>query len=550
MELDRIAKILRSDDAIMRTDIKELLTEYQAKGGDLQEILPVLLDKFQGIPIYIDKVAQLLQFSDINPSLEIERHVKQSVLQLLVESKQSLIDMDKYFFRNEALPKSLEIIFTNEMWISTIIEITQNLQKNGKEIPLFISYCINRICKIHPEKITALPSCFIEYQAYSAVLRSLLSRLPTNPSLKEIFIDIVCTDDLTFGHVAILCHFLKDPSIVFEITNRCESRKRDPKLLKTFMLRMDHCDDNAIVVLAGGQDFTSKNVLSLQQDNSETSEYFKRLVFAKIKDKILSPQSRTLIPSIVDLMTSLSPGIEFDENTKEYICNAFLDMKKRPWDSQMLSNACYALQSEFCADIYLDEVLRQISRAESHTQFINQTNSDLFPFDQHKLTMQTLIICEIAYNYPNKCNQIVTSIMGTFNKTNENIVGEQCCIIIKYVIMLGYVVEVLLHFSEIGAMKTANQPAFRRIIFDFIFNMEPPYSNEFLSALAQCLQDERIITLVVPKEARTVLKVHRDSMKLFMDLIKNADLDNRDDLDMVVFYQQIKSKMEDYLGYR
>lgn len=538
--LSHLEEIINSRDAVMRPDIKDVLLEYEAKGGDVQQIISKMLNNFQGIPIFIDVAAQVLSILEMDPREEVERQIKKTVLGLFVNnpnSKQDISEIDKYFFQRETPPKLMEIIFKNRMWISAIVEITQNLKKEKKDIPLFFSYCINKICMKFPECVKVLPRCYIEYSAYAKVLQSILERMKTDKTLKHNLIDIFCTDDLTIGHAAVLCNSLNDPSIIFEIAEA--SKAIDMNLFNLFMLKMDNYDDNTISSLIRSKEYDLQMIKSLQE-NLKPSCYSKQLINNKIKTKLFGQNDKEYLDAAINLLISMSND-NVDENEKEFIINTINNFIKSNWDSQMLSNACYAIKKEFFADILLDKVLEQIDKKPKHIKYKNQqSNSSVFPFDQSELCVQTLILCEIAFNYPKKCTYIINNISNVFNKTSDDVIGNQCHIVLIYLIMIGFVVDVLnsLKSSEVSHIK------YRRLILDFLFSTKPPYSDEFIEALANYLNDEKIIqTLLIPKN---VLANNIPRMKQFLTFIESADIDI--DKPYYDFYTDISERLQSHIS--
>jgi hypothetical protein len=177
--------VLRSTDAIMRPDIKDLLCQYAALGGDLPAICGTLVEAYRGFPHLIDVVASVLeQFSD-SPRSEIESQVENSLVELFKPD-----EMDAVFLKSDSPPKWVRSMIDNPVWASGILRLAGEHPKS-----FFIAYFLNSLAIRHPERVKFLPPGLVTYQSYSSVWMSLVQRLALDKSLRSELFRLITTDD-------------------------------------------------------------------------------------------------------------------------------------------------------------------------------------------------------------------------------------------------------------------------------------------------------------------------------------------------------------------
>lgn len=510
--LEELEKILFESDAIMRPDIFDQLSEYIQKGGNIEKISRILMQHYRGIPNMINIISNILKdVVHVDSDEIIKQQVRNSMLELFKIDK-----MDDLLLSKKKIPKEFKIMFQNPFWIDTILTLSQ---KSDYSQSLFIAYCVNKICKSHPEKITSLPPFYISYSSYLNVLQHILSQIKErhDPSLVEILIKIVSTDDLTLTHAALAFHGLSQEALGKLRDKLKESKKKD--LFNKITFSMDPSCDMQLSDLIIGQ--ANLRISDLQRISKldNISFQMKTLLIQKISEVLKDNNNtdKTLTAAIDCLIKVTEQNINDDDH--EFIFRAFENVHQSSYLIEDMSEILYAVKFPYFNDILKEIAINQLS---SHFEKVNDTG----------LSPQSQIICEYAYQYRTKISGLAVSLMKAFkkNESNESLFKE-FFYIFTYIVKLGYSKDILKQYSEMiySEIKQRNSKLIRadlhREFIKSLINLKFPNKTQspsvchFIEAMTILFDNPNILNLILPESSVNMLSMYKRYISQLRDFL-------------------------------
>lgn len=520
-------------DAIMRPDISNQLSIYVKKGGNVEMITRVLMEHYRGVPNMINVIAGILKdVLHVNPQEIIKHQVQNSAISIFKKYK-----MDNLLLTQEKVPKEFKIMFQDPFWVDTIISLSQNSDYSQS---FFIAYCMNKICKSHPEKIKSLPPLYISYKSFQNVMQYILSKMKTEPS-NELFntlIKIISTDDLTLIHSALIFHDLPQEAQI-KITNKLSEDSRN--IFKKINLNMDPACDMQLTNIITRPNKLRVSDLQFISGLEEITPHMKSMIIKKITDVLTDRNSNEqLNNAAIDCLLKIT-GQKVSEDDRYFIGKCFENIYKSIFQqTENLSTILYSVKFPYLNDIIKEIIIRQIGPSMEEPDKIGQSP-------------QSLILREIAYRFKEKIPGIVNSLIKAFeiNNSGNNFeyLSNEIFDIFIFLVRLGYSKIVLKKYSDMmnNDMKS---PHLHRTFFMKIIKLPIPNNYHlpavcnFIEGVTYLFNNPNILNKVVPESSANMLSTIKNNLpdlKRFVNRIPD-DINISQDAKEAIYF--VRSKID------
>lgn len=505
---------LFESDAIMRPDIVDQLSVYIKNGGNTELITQVLMQHYRGIPNMINIISKILKdVAHIDSQEIIKQQIKDTTISIF-----KMYKMDNLLLTREKIPKEFKIMFKDDFWVDTIITLSENKDYSKS---MFIAYCMNKICKYHPEKIKSLPPFYISYNSFQNVMQCILKKMKDHPdpALVDSLIKIISTDDLTLTHSALIFHDLPSEGLI-KIAEKLNDSKRN--LFDKIKFANGSEEDNELSKIITKNANLRISELNSISELEDISPHMITLIVQKIsKDLRESGSSEASRKAEINCLLKIT-GQTLNDTERDYIYHTFDCIYESTTKlKRNLGEVLQAVRFPFINDIIKDIVIDQI-------------NPNMSPPSKYEQSPQSNIICEIAYHFrdkiPGMVDSLVNAIKSNNSRGNVEFLYNEIFSIFKYFIRLGYSKEVLRRYSKMMTSDMKSPHVHRKFVLDlfqlkFPNDFHIPAVCRFVEAMTYLFDNKCILDKIIPESStdflknRTIFKDILTELKKFLDKI-------------------------------
>ena len=482
-QIKQMDKIFELNDSIMRPDIIDILRKYSKNGGDIQKASQALVQKYQGYPNMISIIWKILEKNGIQPQEIINTQINQSLKQLF-----QVDEMNKLIMNNQKVPKWVNVMLHDPFWYNALFDLAK--ENRGS---YFLSYCINKICQYHPERITWLPPHFTSFNSFKNVVQAILKEMNDSNNIEKSidkFITIISTDDMTLFYAALIFKKFSNNTISM-ISKRLGSKE---KFFNKILLALDGCDETVSTFLSSDAKITKEEISQISSLNN-ISAHLSELIIQKISNSVKKIKDQELIEACVKCLLKLTKT-ELDDNQLYIAVNAFsFSLNSETRDEEKLNYVIQTIQIKcfvnILADIYIDQI------SDSYRQGGGSGNSP-----------QACVLCEIAYFYPDKIQRLIKPLISKIQTARNSEALSEIFYVMKYFISLGFSKPTLKEYSKSFTGKITKYPADHREFLKTLFQVGKKFKNYnkaevvFIDATSYIFSNEDLTSFLLPSGTR------------------------------------------------
>ena len=467
-----ILEELQRPDAILRSDIKDLISEYLSSGQDLGGLMSILLERYHGYPHMIDIVGRLFTEFSLDPNEKITRAIQEKVMDAL-QVNRGLEKLDKLLEQPEP-PFWLKSMLESDLWVDIIVRLPSQVKHRSP----FLWFCLNRIAKEKPWKVAReVPPGCLQYDSYIAVLRSLVDDIGKGRRPISDFVRLITTDDLAICHAATVCHKMTRENklkAVYDIDSMIRHRSRRAScIFRDMILTLDEIQPAVRRALVNDEKLTHELMREVAK-KARDSPFVNYLISTKIKSDMFSnaPADDQVIRSAVEFLVNVSDE-QISEEDQKFMVEAvklIKSMRHLTQDKNNMAIVMRALRKRCFVDAWITKGLEELKKGCERGSFTLQMFRGVLYWHEHLRGPVAECIFESLRDTPNL---------------------EVLFDLLLYIMKLGYSVQILKKFS---AFISANEqmierkPADIRCFFSRLLDaISPPFTSEFVEALVECM---------------------------------------------------------------
>ncbi|KAH0785980.1 hypothetical protein GPJ56_010114 [Histomonas meleagridis] len=352
----------------------------------------------------------------------------------------------------------------------------------------FLNHSFEKICISTPHLVKRFPPCTANFEAFISVLRTcimLANSVESNSQNLEKIISILICDDLTVFFTAQHIDRNNNLPLIHIIQKSLSDQPALHRLFQNSLLRLEGCLDEDISILFHNDLITPESIDRLVQIPNP-SAYLQELILFRLESDLFNPKLpeptlRKLIESLVCL-TNSDANLEFIMIAANYIKIWKVDL------AVYLTHVTYSIQFHFFSEALISKLRYFVVKGTNHS-----AHSPNFPSPIRQ------ILCEISYQHHDLIPQIVDMIKDAVVSKRQfstyfDLIADLFNVL-SYIFGLGFPIQVL----QVFARKSDNDSCKRNALVNMLRSCSPPYTQEFLHEMLECLTSEYVKPLFFPK---------------------------------------------------
>jgi len=483
-------KVFKQEDAILRPDIEEQIRSSLESGSSkIEDIILDLANGYVGYSHLVDKIGSILSKYGYRGK-EIVYSQARDVFIKFFEQPDKVKRLNQILIDNPEPPEWVEYITREEIWINSILKLSQNNSRS-----LFLMYCISKICSSRPDLIKSLPTGCLSYQDYSNLFTYIISSM--NGDVNRIpstqfnwFLSIITSDDISLLHASLFCFQLGN----LEFTDRVysgllNSSKSDASRFASVYLRLEGGNDQSILATTGRYPLSPKERVKKFLECSRKS-IFQSLLIDKELHRILSSSpdesEKKAVIEYYFRMANIPIQSDDDFNQGKILFDSVIKWSFR-LESSKVRDLCKRVVKSISHRFFAVTLIKCMKENVSKSGII------IISSDGARFSPECEFIEEIMFKWKDLRQTVVNLVIWLFNhftvqtdrpEDAELLLYELSFLILTY----GYPIEILGALANHSPRNPNNLRIFIRKILDII---KPPFSDEYCLSLLNLIVSEK-----------------------------------------------------------
>ena len=473
---------LAKPDAIMHPDIQSHIDEYLATDGNTGRMIALLAEGYHGRVHQIDALGHILQKMGVNFMEELESFILRKVVHGF---NPGIADSS---FESRGAPDWVSGLAGSRFWATIVVELSRRYPTCK-----FLCHCLNEVCRVNPRFVKFLPPFRIGYESFAHVLRdrcrdAMLCSSPDDKSVMEL-IQILTTDDRTLAEAAMLLDQERDISLIHAIEKFLTDRPEMNRLFRSFLLRKDGVDPEAISFLMTPDSLETE--FEPTRDLQSLAGHSLYVLDVAVKKLMRIALTETDQQKVADVMQCILDATGCDGDPQILAKAAECWRIRKYSDSSEQSMIIYAVKRRFFATAILPALDQMVS------------SNSYFGLGVSPPSCESRILQEIAYQH----EDLVPYVFGILERalsSEKKLVGGALGFLFEDLYALGYYLFCLGHsieFIRLLSKKTREAHNFQKkaVLVKIMRTVLPPFSRQFLTEMLNCLTTPHVKALFFPR---------------------------------------------------